>query len=191
VVASSKFGSWWILQVCVCMWFVCAPKLSQPHFWKNVRMSLKLPKWGLGSPSRFPKLQNSIAGVKTPRIDWGVLHDIGKLMKCRCRKWPCMIHLDICSTSYGKKDRESNQQFDSQPLKIRNQFDPCVWRWNVTHHWKDLNMSYKFSLDFIPIRGLSKELWTHKVPGVQTGTVSGLLLGSPWTKIHSDVGAVE
>ncbi len=34
---------------------------------------------------------------------WGVLHVIGKLLKCRCRKWLCMSHLDICSTSYGKK----------------------------------------------------------------------------------------
>jgi hypothetical protein len=29
------------------------------------------------------------------------------------------------------------------------------------------------------------------VAGVQTGTVSGLLLGSPGTKSHSDVGAME
>jgi hypothetical protein len=29
------------------------------------------------------------------------------------------------------------------------------------------------------------------VAGVQTGTVSGLLLGSPGIKSHSDVGAVE
>jgi hypothetical protein len=26
------------------------PLLSQPHFWKSVRMTLTLPKWGLGSP---------------------------------------------------------------------------------------------------------------------------------------------
>jgi hypothetical protein len=29
---------------------------------------LTLPKWGLGSPLRLPKLQSSIAGVKTPRL---------------------------------------------------------------------------------------------------------------------------
>ncbi len=28
-------------------------------------MTLTLPKWGLGSPLGLPKLQNSIAGVKT------------------------------------------------------------------------------------------------------------------------------
>jgi len=32
---------------------------------------------------------------------------------------------------------------------------------------------------------------TRKVPGVQTGTIWGLPLGSPGTKSHSDVGATE
>jgi hypothetical protein len=40
--------------------------LSQPHFWKSVRMTLTLPKWGLGSPPGLPKLQSLIGGVKTP-----------------------------------------------------------------------------------------------------------------------------
>ncbi len=123
---------------------------------------------------------------------WGVLHVIGKLLKCRCRKWPCMNHLDICSTNYGKKKgRESNWHFDSRPLKVGNRPDPDVCRWSATHRWRALNESYKFTWDLIPIWGLSKELWTHKVPGVQTGTISGLLLGSPRTKSHSDVGATE
>jgi len=60
---------------------------------------------------------------------WGVLYIIGKLSKCRCRKWARMGHLDICSTSYGKKKRrESNWQFDSRPLKVRNRLDPNVCR---------------------------------------------------------------
>jgi hypothetical protein len=43
---------------------------------------------------------------------------IGKVLKCRCSKWPRMSHLDIRSPSYGrKKGRESNCQFDSRPLK--------------------------------------------------------------------------
>jgi hypothetical protein len=123
---------------------------------------------------------------------WGVLHNIGKLSKCRCWKWPRMSHLDICSTSYGKKKgRESNWQFDSRPLKVGNWPDRGVYRWSATHCWKALKENYKLALDLNPIGGLSKELWTHKVPGVQTGTVSGLLLGSPGTKSHLDVGAVE
>ncbi len=138
--------------------------------------------------------------LKTSKFDcrgqntspWGNLHVIGKLWKCRCRKWPRMNHLDICSTSYGKKKgQNSNLQFDSQPLKFGNRPDPNVCRWSATHRWKFFKESYKFSLDFIPIRGLNKELWTHKVPGVQTGTASRLFLGSPGTKSHSDVGATE
>jgi hypothetical protein len=125
---------------------------------------------------------------------WGILHVIRKLLKCRCRKWPRTSHLDICSTSYGKKKvYESNWQFDSRPLKVGNRPDPGVCKWGATHRWKALKERYKFVLDLIPIGGLSKELWTHKVPGVQTGTVSvsGLLFGSPGTKNHSDVGAAE
>jgi hypothetical protein len=44
-------------------------EMSQPHFWKNVRMTFTLPKWGLGSPLGLLKLQSLIAGVKTPCID--------------------------------------------------------------------------------------------------------------------------
>jgi hypothetical protein len=31
-------------------------------------MKFTLPKWGLGSPLKLPKLQRSIKGVKTPCI---------------------------------------------------------------------------------------------------------------------------
>jgi hypothetical protein len=85
-----------------------------------------------------------------------------------------MSHLDICNTSYDKKkSQKSNWQFDSQPLKVRNRPDPGACRWSATHCWKALKESYKFSLDVIPIEGLSKELWAAKVSGVQTETVSG------------------
>jgi hypothetical protein len=32
-------------------------------------MKLTLPKWELGSPPGLPKLQSSIVGAKTPRIE--------------------------------------------------------------------------------------------------------------------------
>ncbi len=45
---------------------------------------------------------------------WSVPYIIGKLSKCKCRKWARMGHLDIYNPSYGKKKgRESNWQFDS------------------------------------------------------------------------------
>jgi len=43
--------------------------MSQPHFWKNVKMTLTFPKWGLWNPLGLPKLQNSIARVKKPRLE--------------------------------------------------------------------------------------------------------------------------
>jgi len=70
-----------------------------------------------------------------------------------------MGHLDICSTSYGKKKGwESNWQFDSRPLKIGIRPDLGACRWIATHRWKALKESYNFALDLIPIGGLSKEL---------------------------------
>jgi hypothetical protein len=44
-------------------------KVSQLHFWKSVRMTLTLPKWGLGSPLGLLKLHSSNVGVKTPCLE--------------------------------------------------------------------------------------------------------------------------
>jgi len=43
--------------------------VSQPHFEGVVRSPLTLPKMGLESPPGLPKIQNVIAGVKTPCIE--------------------------------------------------------------------------------------------------------------------------
>jgi hypothetical protein len=123
---------------------------------------------------------------------WGFLYTIWKFLKCRCPKWPRMSHLDICNPSYGqKKGRESNWQFDSRPLKVGNRPDSDVCRRRATCHWKALKESYKIASDLISIAGLSKKLWMPKVPGVQPGTVSRLLLGNPGKKCHSDVTSAE
>jgi hypothetical protein len=62
LVVCQKVGKWnWL-------------SMSQPYFEKSVRMRLTLPKWGLesplglGSPPGLPKVQSSIARVKTPCI---------------------------------------------------------------------------------------------------------------------------
>jgi hypothetical protein len=122
---------------------------------------------GTWESSGTPKtLEFDCRGQNT--LPWGILHVIGKLLKFKCRKWPRMSHLYIYNTSYGKKKgRESNWQFDSQPLKVKNRPNPDVCRWSVIHRWKVFKASYKFASDLIPIGGLSKELWTHKIPGVQ------------------------
>jgi hypothetical protein len=46
-----------------------SPRLSQPHFEGNVKLSLTHPKMGLRSTLGFPKTQNTIARVKTPHIE--------------------------------------------------------------------------------------------------------------------------
>jgi len=103
-----------------------------------------------------------------------------------------MSHLDICSPSYGrKKGQESNWQFDSRSLKVKNRPDSDVFRRTGTWRWKALEKSYKIASDLIPIRGLNEKLRTPKLLGVQTGTVSGLHFGSPGKKSHSDAGAME
>ncbi len=149
------------------------------------------PKVGTWESFETPKFSEfNYRGQNT--LHWGVLYILGKLLQCRCRKWLCMGHLDICNTSYGKKKgRESNWQFDSRLIKVRNQLDPDACRWSATHHWKTLKESYKFALNLILIGGLSKKLRSLKILGVQTRIVSGLLLGNPETKSHSDVGAAE
>ncbi len=42
-----------------------------------------------------------------------------------------------------------------------------------------------------PDRRSEQKIMIAQIPGVQTRTISGLLLGSPKTKSHSDVGVTE
>jgi hypothetical protein len=103
---------------------------------------------------------------------WGVLGIIGKVSKCKCPKWPRIGHLDICSPSYGqKKGRESNWQFDSRPLKVRNRPVPNVRSGSAIRRWKALFEGYKIGSDLVAIRGQGEELWRSKVPGVQPGHI--------------------
>jgi hypothetical protein len=138
----------------------------KPNTWKS---------WGFGvlrDSQMFRAEQNT--------SHWGVLGVIGKVLKLRCRKWPFIGHLDICSPSYGqKKGRESNWQFDSRPLKVRNRplsdarFGSATWR------WKDLDEGYNFGLDLVAIQLCSRELWQFKVPRVPPGQFRDSISGVP------------
>jgi len=102
------------------------PPLSQPHFGQSGRMQLPLPKVETLSPPGLPKIQKTIRGGQIS-FPCRILYINGKLLKCRCPKWVRIAHLDICSPSYGqKKGQESNCQFDSRPLKVRNRPLPDV-----------------------------------------------------------------
>jgi hypothetical protein len=140
----------------------------------------------LESSGTLENLELNSRGQNT--LYWDFLCNIEKFLKCRCRKWPRMSHLDICNTSYSQN---KGREFDSRPLKVGNRPESNVSRWSVTRYWKALKESYKIASDLIPIRSLSKKLWMPKVLRVQTGTVSGPHFGSPGKKWHSDVGAAE
>jgi len=123
-------------------------------------------------------------------LPWCVLYINGKLLKLRCSKWPRIAHSDICRPSYGqKKGRESNCQFDSRPLKVKNRPLPDVALKSATRSWKALDESYNFGLELVPIRVWGEELRPSKVSGLQPGTDSGLQLGSLGKKSHSDVAS--
>jgi hypothetical protein len=96
----------------------------KPNTWKSRELESS------GTPE-FSELHSK--GKNTSH--WDVLGVIGKVLKRKYRKWPCIDHLDICSPSYGqKKGRESNWQFDSRPLKVGNRplpdirFGIAIWR---------------------------------------------------------------
>ncbi len=157
--------------------------------WRKCEVATHTPENGSLESSGTPKnSKNDCMGQNT--LHWSVFYTIGKVLKCRCPKWPHMSHLDICSTSYGwKKGQESNWQFDSRPLKVGNRPDPSVCRWIAIRCWKALEEGYKFGLDLVPIGGRGEKLRSPKVSGVQTRTVSGLHFESPEKKCHSDVAS--
>ncbi len=119
-------------------YFIAFPSCFLPHLttplWGKCEDETHIPKSGnLESYGTLKNLELDCMGQNT--LHWGVLYTVEKVLKCRCPKWPCMNHLDICNTSYGqKKGRESNWQFDSQPLKVGNRPDTVVCRWSAINH---------------------------------------------------------
>ncbi len=101
-------------------------QLSQPHFGAKCENATHTPKSGKMESSGTPKnSEDNLRGqISSPCY---ALYINGKVLKSRCPKWPRIGHFDICSPSYGqKKGRESNCQFDSRPLQVRNRPLPDV-----------------------------------------------------------------
>jgi hypothetical protein len=94
--------------------------MLHPHFGakcENATHTLESGK--MESSGTLKNLELDLRGQISSHLN--VLDLIGKILKSRCSKWPRMSHLDIYSPSYGQnKGRESNWQFDSRPLKVRN-----------------------------------------------------------------------
>jgi hypothetical protein len=106
--------------------------------WGKCEDETRTPKSGnMESSGTSKTLELNFRGQNTS--PWGFLYTVRNFLKSRYRKWPRMSHSDIYNTSYvRKKGRESNWQFDSQPLKVGNRPDPGVCRWSATHRWKAL-----------------------------------------------------
>jgi hypothetical protein len=141
--------------------------VSQPYFGQVWGWSPTLGKSEDSESSATPEcLELDSKAQNTSH--WGVLGVIGKALKRRCKKWPRIGHLDICSPSYEqKKGRESNWQFDSRALKVRNRPLPDLRIESAIRRWKDPDAGYKFGLDLVAIRRHSRELWAPKVPGLR------------------------
>jgi hypothetical protein len=146
-----------------------SPIIVATPLWPSVGVKPNTPKVGDLESSGTPEcLEFDSKAQNTSH--WGVLRVIEKVLKRRYRKWPRIVHLDICSPSYGqKKGRESNWQFDSRPLKVGNRPFPDVRIDSATWRWKDLDEGYNFGSDLVAIRLCSRELWAPKVPGLQPG----------------------
>jgi hypothetical protein len=150
-------------------------------------LSSELSLWELASRWTFESSYSNCKGQNP--LDWRVPYITGKLLKRRCLKWVRMTHLNIWNTSYGqKKGWESNWQFDSQPLKVRNHPNFLVFRWHATYCWKALDDVYNFASDLISIKGLHTKLCAPKVLKVLILGISGLPFGSPGTKCRLDAG---
>ncbi len=122
------------MTICVAtpLWDKCEGEAHTLKSGKLESSSVATPLWdkceGEAHTPKNGKLESS-GTPKKSELDFrgqislhsSVLYVIGKVLKCRCPKWSRMSHLDIFSPSYGqKKGRESNWQFDSRPLKVRN-----------------------------------------------------------------------
>jgi hypothetical protein len=149
--------------------FLWSSTVATP-LWAKCEGEAHTPKSGNLESSGTPKSSElELKGQNT--LHWGVLGVIGKVLKCRCLNWPRIGHLDICSPSYGqKKGRESNWQFDSQPLKVWNRPLPDLRIDSA------LERSRRgLQLWFRPRRDptLQSRVMSSQSPETPTGTVSG------------------
>jgi hypothetical protein len=98
---------------------ISPPRCRNPTL-RECEDEIHTPEMGTWESSETPETSEfNFRGQNTSH--WSILYIIGKISKCRCRKWARMSHLDIRTISYGKKkSRESNWQFNSRPLKVRN-----------------------------------------------------------------------
>jgi hypothetical protein len=137
-----------------------------------------IPTLGVGVPVDFWMFKEQLQGSNPNGLK--IFYIIRKILKLKCLKWTRMTHLDIWNISYGqKKGQESNWQFDSWPLEIKNQLDLLTCRWRATYHSKALDEGYNFASNLISIWDLHMKLWAPQSHG------------SLGTKCHLNVAFME
>jgi len=137
----------------------------------------ELPLWELESWWTIESSEKNCRGQNP--LDWRVPYTIGNILEFRCLKWAPMTHLDTSNINYGqKKGQESNWQFDSRPLKVRNCPNFFVCRWHETNCLKALDEGYNFASNLFQLEVYTK-LWAPKVAKVSTLGILGLALRSP------------
>jgi hypothetical protein len=154
--------------------------MSQPYFGISVKVNPTLPRVGTWSPPGLPKIQSSSSGVKTPRIEVFFI-PLERSWSLDVQNGLAWAIWTFAAQVMGKRRAGT---FESRPLKVRNRPLPNVCSGSTTWRWKALDENYNFGSNLVPIQAWGEKLWMPKVPGVQTGTVSGLHLGSPGKKSH-------
>ncbi len=129
-------------------------------------LNLHIPKWtptlGIRVLMNSKNFKKRLQGLKPIGLKSSLYH--WKALGCKCLKWACMTHLGTSNTSYGQnKGWESNCQFDSQPLKVKNCPNFLVFKWHVKYDWKAFDEGSNFVSNFILIEGLHTKLWASKV----------------------------
>jgi hypothetical protein len=93
---------------------------------------------------------------------------IRKVLKRRCLKCPCIVHLDLICMSYDKKKgQKSNWKFDSSPQTPWKQGSTELWLSCAIHHWKDIFEGYKILPSHLQNRLDLKKIWMSKTLGQQ------------------------
>ncbi len=80
--------------------------LSQPYFGPSVGVKPNTPKVGNLESSGTPECLEFDNKAKNT-LHWGVLSVIGKVLKRRYQKWPCIGHLESAAQVMGKRRAES------------------------------------------------------------------------------------
>jgi len=108
---------WWQQCHYLPLWWCCCGKSNGwrrffPFFF--VVLFVTTPLWAKCKDETHTPKSGNLESFGTPEnskldcrgqntLHRGFLYTVGKFLKWKCPKWPCMSHLDICNPSYGQK----------------------------------------------------------------------------------------